>query len=507
MGYGFLVDNRRCIGCHACTVACKAEHQVPLGSFRTWVKYVEKGNFPDVRRFFTVLRCNHCSDAPCVNICPTRALFHRPDGIVDFDRAHCIGCRSCMAACPYDALYIDPATETAGKCNFCAHKIEIGLEPACVTVCPERAIVAGDAGDPGGNIAQLKAMHPTLVRKPELRTSPNVFYVEGDPASLRPLEVPRDVAYLWAERPRDEVRADFLPEGEPAGKTTYDIPHERPWGSLVSVYLWAKSMAAGPLLVAGILTVSGIVRAPALFGRLAPSISLAFALLTVLLLVADLERPERFFKVITHPNRRSWLVWGAYILIAFSGAALVWLGEGLRNPPRVDDALLWVGMFLAALTAGYSGALFRQARGRELWASPLLTPHLIVQAFLAGAAILSCAVSYSGPGGFGATVLLRCVLAGLCAHGVLALGEILMPHRSAGAAQAVGYLTRGPLAARFWIGAMLLGIAVPIYLLALLFTGVMPSREVALSGAFLPIVGMLLYDDCYVRAGQSVPLS
>ena len=108
MRYGFVIDHRKCIGCHACTVACKEENRVPLGSFRTWVKYVEKGTFPDTRRYFSVLRCNHCDDAPCVTICPTVALYRRPDGIVDFDNRRCIGCKSCMQACPYDALYIDP---------------------------------------------------------------------------------------------------------------------------------------------------------------------------------------------------------------------------------------------------------------------------------------------------------------------------------------------------------------------------------------------------------------
>ena len=150
MNYAFLIDNRRCIGCHACSVACKAEHEVPLGVARTWVKYVEKGEFPETRRTFQVTRCNHCDDAPCIEICPTRALFRRPDGIVDFDGGRCIGCKACMQGCPYDAIYIDPQTETAAKCNFCAHKVEVGLEPPCVTVCPTQAIVAGDLHDAGG---------------------------------------------------------------------------------------------------------------------------------------------------------------------------------------------------------------------------------------------------------------------------------------------------------------------------------------------------------------------
>ena len=105
---GFVIDQRACIGCHACTVACKVEHGVELGVFRTWVKYVETGTFPDTRRHFSVLRCNQCTDAPCVEICPVTALYKREDGIVDFDSERCIGCKACLNACPYDALYIDP---------------------------------------------------------------------------------------------------------------------------------------------------------------------------------------------------------------------------------------------------------------------------------------------------------------------------------------------------------------------------------------------------------------
>ena len=106
--YGFVINNKTCIGCHACTVACKSEHDVPIGVNRTHVKYIETGTYPDSTREFSVHRCNHCEDSPCTTICPTTALFTRSDGIVDFDDERCIGCKSCMQACPYDALYIDP---------------------------------------------------------------------------------------------------------------------------------------------------------------------------------------------------------------------------------------------------------------------------------------------------------------------------------------------------------------------------------------------------------------
>ena len=146
---GFVIDHSRCIGCHACTVACKAENDVPLGNFRTWVKYTEEGAFPEVKRSFGVLRCNQCSDAPCIEICPVSALHKRPDGIVDVLPDACIGCKACMQGCPYDALYINESSGTAEKCHFCAHRVEVGLAPACAVACPTEAIIPGDFHDAG----------------------------------------------------------------------------------------------------------------------------------------------------------------------------------------------------------------------------------------------------------------------------------------------------------------------------------------------------------------------
>src|SRR6185436_14849363 len=222
--YGFVIDNRRCIGCHACSVACKAEHEVPLGVARTWVKYVEKGAFPETRRTFQVTRCNHCDDAPCVEICPTTALFRRGDGIVDFDPRRCIGCKACMQGCPYDALYIDPQTETAAKCNFCAHRVEVGLEPPCVTVCPTQAIVAGDLDDPASRIVQLKGRIPVQVRKPEKGTQPKVFYIDGDAASLVPAAAPPSPDYLWSQAPEPTTLARMAGGGDAAApRRTYGV--------------------------------------------------------------------------------------------------------------------------------------------------------------------------------------------------------------------------------------------------------------------------------------------
>jgi Fe-S-cluster-containing dehydrogenase component/formate-dependent nitrite reductase membrane component NrfD len=199
--YGFVIDNRRCIGCHACTVACKAEHDDPIGVNKTWVKYIEKGDFPNTNRNFSVMRCNHCDDSPCTDVCPTTALWEREDGIVDFDPERCIGCKACMQGCPYDALYIDPDTETAAKCNYCSHRVDTGREPACVTVCPEDAIIAGDMENADSEIAETISRQQVQARKPEKGTEPKLFYVDGDEGSTTPGTTAREEHYMWSDAP------------------------------------------------------------------------------------------------------------------------------------------------------------------------------------------------------------------------------------------------------------------------------------------------------------------
>jgi Fe-S-cluster-containing dehydrogenase component len=215
----FVLDQRACIGCHACTVACKTENDVELGVFRTWVKHIEQGTWPDVRRYFSVLRCNHCTDAPCVEICPVTALYKREDGIVDFDPERCIGCKACLNGCPYDALYIDPNSDTAGKCNFCAHRVDAGLKPACEIVCPTNAIISGDIGDPDSEVSRLVDTYPAQVRAPEQSTGPNVFYLGAQEAALDPLLVGGGDAYLYNEVPETQ-RAKLEPLDEHARCTT-----------------------------------------------------------------------------------------------------------------------------------------------------------------------------------------------------------------------------------------------------------------------------------------------
>jgi tetrathionate reductase subunit B len=186
--YGMLIDTRRCIGCHSCTVACKAEYDVPLGSNRSWVEYVEKGDYPNVSRDFLPRLCNHCSTPSCVSVCPTvpKATYQREeDGIVVVDPELCIRCTACVQACPYEARFMNPVTGVADKCDFCVHRVSQGLSPACVETCIGGARIFGDLNDPDSEISRLIAANTVSALRPEIGTKPNVFYIAADHSDER----------------------------------------------------------------------------------------------------------------------------------------------------------------------------------------------------------------------------------------------------------------------------------------------------------------------------------
>jgi len=179
--YGMLIDLRRCIGCHACSVSCKAEFDVPLGATRSWVEYVEKGDYPNVQRSFLPRLCNHCSKPQCVDVCPTGATWKRKeDGVVVVDPDICIGCKYCLHACPYDARFINPVTGSADKCDFCLHRVSKGLVPSCVNACIGDARIFGDLNDPSSKISKMIATNPVTVLRQEMGTEPNVYYIAAD---------------------------------------------------------------------------------------------------------------------------------------------------------------------------------------------------------------------------------------------------------------------------------------------------------------------------------------
>ena len=383
---GFLLDSDSCI--HACTVACKSEHEVPLGVNRTWVKYIETGSFPNVSRHFSVMRCNHCDDAPCITICPTKALFRADNGVVDFDDSNCIGCKGCMNACPYDAIYINPETNTANKCNFCNHRVEQNLEPSCVVVCPTNAIRVADLDDPNDETTKIIARSDTAVRAPQQQTLPKVYYRGADQASLDPLRtaIAAD-GMIWADTTAQHPTAD--PEGHGVvARTAYTTAHQMTWKAKVSTYLVTKAISAGVMIVAALLALSGHSDSQAAVAVMPPVVAGVFLAVTGVLLVADLRRPERFYYLLTRGNRRSWLVKGAWVLGAFAAVCAAWFVAGVAGSFGAVSALSVPAALLAAATAGYTALLFGQCEGRDLWQTPLLLPTLLAQAAVAGGGCL-----------------------------------------------------------------------------------------------------------------------
>jgi Fe-S-cluster-containing dehydrogenase component/formate-dependent nitrite reductase membrane component NrfD len=496
-----LIDQTRCIGCHACTTACKSENEVPLSVTRTYVKYVDVGRFPQTRRAYQVTRCNQCEAAPCVAACPTGAMFKRADGIVDFDKSICIGCKACMAACPYDAIFINPEDHSAEKCNFCAHRIDRGLEPACVVVCPTEALLVGDLYDPTSKVAQMVQREAVTVRKPEKETKPLVFYKGAHAATLDPLAArrPEGGLFLWSQQrtgPQLVVSGHpGRPNNSAAAVLAYDSAHTMPWDWRVSLYTWTKSIAAGVYLMAAMLLLAGrLDPGGTLWTWGVPFVAGGFLALTGALLIGDLEHPERFYLIFTHPQWRSWLVRGALVITAYAIVLAIHVIASAAGAGGLSRPLVFAGIPLAAFTAIYTAYLFAQAKARDLWQSSVLPVHLFVQALMAGSAVLLvCAIAF-GETAAVAPLIWSLVGTGL-AHLLIVGGEITLPHVTAHAKLATHEMTSGRFRGYFRAGVSLIA------------AGVLLASWFGMAAAVLVLVGLVAHEHAYVQAGQSVPLA
>ncbi len=152
--WAMVIDKERCVGCQSCTVACRSEWDVPLGQARTKVRSAGvRGEYPNFTSAFFVSQCNNCTHPTCVAACPSGATYQDGNGSVRVNQKLCIGCGSCVAACPFGARYVNPETDRVDKCDFCAPRLEKGLQPACVATCPANAKIFGDLEDRGSIVA------------------------------------------------------------------------------------------------------------------------------------------------------------------------------------------------------------------------------------------------------------------------------------------------------------------------------------------------------------------
>lgn len=494
MQYGFVINQETCIGCHACTVACKAENNVPVGGFRTSVKYTEVGAFPDIRRLFLVQRCNHCTDAPCVTICPVNALSKRKDGIVDIDRDACIGCRACMQACPYDAIYLNEDIKAVEKCHFCAHRVEKGLEPACVTVCPVGAIVPGDFDDPGSRVSLMRKEHILKSRRPEQGTGPNVLYLGAEDVQLNPGAASKGDCYLWSQR--RNLKPEPWPTSvatEPDAREVLAVDHKIEWGWPVALYLLTKGIAAGAAILAPFLGFIGLKNVP---WWMPETVALLFSMITVFLLIEDLAKPMHFYKLFTRPNWKSWLVKGGIVLTAFCGlSALILLISFFKPAGLVGfvELLRWANAAVGLLVAGYTAFLFKQCKGRDLWESNWLLPHLIVQAVMCGSVVF---LPFRSSTSTITWVLDGCILL----HFIVVFREWYFKHSTTNASQAAAFLSS--LKIGHWNA-----LTVTCALLLIASVNASIPGERSLFAIPTALLGLYVYEFAFVRAAQLPPLS
>lgn len=201
MRYGMVIDLRRCVGCSACSAACRAENGTPAGISFNKLNISEIGKYPNSKMQFLPMPCMHCKNPPCLDACQPEATYVTDDGRVLVDSDKCIGCGACTLACPYGSrellTELKPFYEgnnptpyetkkgskhrigTSLKCTFCSHRIEQGRKPACVETCPALARTFGDLDDPESDMAKLLAENYAVCLKPDEGTEPSVFYIRA----------------------------------------------------------------------------------------------------------------------------------------------------------------------------------------------------------------------------------------------------------------------------------------------------------------------------------------
>lgn len=382
--WGMVFDMDRCVGCQTCTIACKQANETTSGIMWRKVLDFEVGEYPQVDRTFLLTGCQHCDAPPCVPVCPTGATWKRDDGLIVIDYDVCIGCGSCVVACPYQArsivkeqlsyyhgvptvLETRPVQEqregVAQKCTFCIGRIDDGLArglkpgvdpaatPACAASCISKAISFGDFADTASNVSRLVAENKSYRMHDALGTNPFIHYI-GERQS-NPIE-PGPVQKVWDWR----AAMNFVLGGMSAGLFLLAYA-----GYLMGAYdtttLLGIDVAAGAIMGAGLFCV-----------------------------FLKLGRRFRFWRVATR-WQSSWMTRETY----FVGVIYPALLANLLWPNTVLHALI------AAAAAGFlvcQANILHAAKGIPIWREPIIVPLLIVTGLLEGAGLLALAGAVTG---------------------------------------------------------------------------------------------------------------
>jgi formate-dependent nitrite reductase membrane component NrfD len=394
------------------------------------------------------------------------------------------------------------------------------LEPACVVVCPTQAILVGDLNDPDSYVSQIINRDTVAVRRPEKETLPKLFYKGAHQATLDPLAAkrPEGGLFMWSEQ---QEGPGYVTSGNPnynnssaAALLSYDVAHTIPWDWRVSLYTWTKGIASGVYLIACLLVLIGVLNVNSSIWLWAtPIISGGFLALTGALLLWDLEHPERFYLIFTRPQWRSWLVKGAFIIAGYTLVLLLHFIASWVGSTSFQSWLMIAGVPLSLLTAIYTAYLFAQAKARDMWQNPLLPPHLVIQAALLGSAVLLPLASMLRPSAMDRflgvmqpelNVLLWTLAIASIIHLLMVWGEVSVTHPTAHARLAIWEMVKGRYKTDFWVGTILslMGGLLPL----LVVLGIV-NISIGIAGAPFALIGLMLFENAYVQAAQSVPIA
>jgi formate-dependent nitrite reductase membrane component NrfD len=375
--------------------------------------------------------------------------------------------------------------------------------------------------DADSYVAQIINRDTVAVRRPEKETLPKLFYKGAHQATLDPLAArrPEGGLFMWSEQ---QEGTGYVTSGNPnfnnssaAALLSYDVAHSIPWDWRVSLYTWTKGIASGVYLVAALLVLLGFLRVTdSIWLWATPVISGAFLAITGGLLLWDLEHPERFYLIFTRPQWRSWLVKGAFIIAGYTVVLALHFVASWVGWRTFQTRLMIAGIPLAILTAVYTAYLFAQAKARDMWQNPLLPPHLFFQAVLLGSAILlplmvllrniSAVERFMGFMQPEARFLMWLLAITSFIHLFMVWGEVTLTHPTAHARLAIWEMVKGRYKFEFSLGIAMsvLGALLPLLAVLEIF-----SASIGVGGAPLALMGLMLFENAYVQAAQSVPLA